>query len=225
MRQNEAQSVQRGMELLIAFPNSTSFSGHVRLGWDRVGYLKQYLKRLSVKSAAKRILRFGAIGAVADFFYRHALAARLRWHRYTLEKRIGGKVTLELSHSVPAGYGSLWNKAKTQEVISLWKDANYLRWRYDENPDHDFTYFSLVKDEALIALCIAHVHSGEARVSELISADRQVLPARLLLNHVQVDFLARKEVQRLSFAGMDNGFFDEALNDFEKVPAFNAPSA
>lgn len=202
-----------GLQAVVGFPNAASYPGFVRgLGWKRIAFPRRYTLHLHVSAALKRILRSDVLAEAANLGFRATAGMRL-FGRHALLRRLAGKSTLRIDDAVPAGYDDLWHACRSYEVLSIWKDAGYLRWRYDGNPDHDFKYFHVTCGETMAALAVTVDINGAAEICELIVRDRDVVLGRLLVTEIARYCFARG-LRSLSFLGHDHGFLEEVLEGF-----------
>lgn len=205
-----------GAGMVFAFLSPASYPGHLRhLNWKPITHLRQYWLRLNIHSGT------GALSRVANRCYRALLRTRLSFERYLLKHlpnnmtcRLTNGLTFHHSTTVPDGYDRLWDAIRYYEVLSMWKDSEYFRWRYDRNPDHDFNYFYLQKDGEILALAVVTADfGGYASICEVLVKNRNVLNGRLLINRI-LSWYAGGKQRKFRFIGNDVGFFEEVFANF-----------
>jgi len=208
------------IQFVLAFPNESSYPGFVRtLGWNRILFPNRYVMRVGIARAVPGGLgRVPFVRSVLDGVFRGVRRLGL-WARHAALASHARGVRFSTSARVPEGHDDLWNACRSQEVLSLWKDAEYLRWRYDENPDHEFTYLFLQGGDAIVALAVVVAQVGVATICELLVRDRDVALGRLLVSHACRRAL-RAGMDKLRFLGRDAGFFDEVFRGFDRDVAF-----
>lgn len=208
-----ASCAETGIEAIIGFPNlRLSYPGLMRtLGWRRPGFPRQYRMRFD----AGRRGGLGAAGAVLDGVVRVFAGPALALKRSVLERRFKGGTEIAWTPALPSDYESLWSIVRSQEVLAVWKDADYLRWRYDKNPDHSFRYAALRLRGELAALAVTTDIDGVETICELLVRDLDVTLARLLVHTIVRDALDRGG-RGVEFIGFDPGFFDEAFEGFDR---------
>lgn len=201
---------QDGCALVYGFPNRNSFPGFVRkLGWTRVLFPTSYFRILSIRDTLRRRLRVPVLPWIGNAVFQAWVNARLRLRR-SVSGRNGAGLTARMSDRVPAGYDELWNAVKAFEILSLWKDEQYFKWRYDDSPVNRFTYYYLARDGRIDALCVFVMAHGACHVLELIVRDRSVDMARYLVDSVALHAM-RAGARRLIFTGATLDFFDEVF--------------
>ena len=215
-----AWAASAGIQGIIGFPNPTSYPGLVRsLGWDRVLFPTQYKMHLSIRRELASRTGADWLGRLADqgrgWFVRPALASR----HTALTRATGAGVRYDEASAVPAGYESLWNVWRAQEVLSIWKDSAYCRWRYDENPDHAFTYHVLERGGEMVAMAVTTVLDNVTTVCEFQVKHRDVGLGRLLASEL-CRHGVRHDRSAVSFLGHDVGFFDDAFAGFTRRRAY-----
>jgi GNAT superfamily N-acetyltransferase len=211
----------QGAEAVIGFPNPTSYPGLVRsLGWDRVLFPTQYKMRLSVRAELAEALGSRAFAGLADALW-SLFARAVVGLRHALLRRVAGPgVRYVESAAVPAGYEALWNAWRAQEMLSVWKDTEYLRWRYDDNPDHRFTYHHLERGGEMVALAVTVEIDRATAVCEFLVRDRDASVGRLLASEL-CDHARKTGRTSVSFLGHDVGFFDDSFCDFDRRIAYS----
>ena len=209
-----------GIQFVVAFPNASSYPGFVRtLGWHRILFPNRYVLRLGIGRQVGRVLRLPLAASAADLAYRSMRGVQLSARHALLTKRAGSGVRFGISATVPDPYEALWDAWRSQEVLSVWKDSQYLRWRYDSNPDHDFRYLFLMRGPAMVAVAVMVELEGVAAICELLVGDRDVGLGQLLVSHVCLHAMERG-MDKVRFVGFDAGFFDEILHGFDRQVAF-----
>ncbi len=216
-----AWCLSHGIQFVIAFPNASSYPGFVRtLGWNRILHPSRYVLRLGLGAPIRRSLRGVPLVANAmDLVFRGARRLQLNVRHATLAGQAGRGVEFAISRTVPEGHEALWDACRSQEVLSLWKDSEYLRWRYDESPVHDFSYLYLVNDGVIVALAVTVEVAADVAICELMVREHDVRLGRLLLSHICLHAM-RHGADKVRFLGHDYGFFDEVFRGFERNTSF-----
>ena len=209
------------IQFVLAFPNVSSYPGFVRtLGWHRILFPNRYVMRVGLGGSLRRAPKGAAVAApAADLVFRAVRRVQLSARHAALVRKTAGGVRFCTSAAVPEGHEALWDACRSQEVLSLWKDSQYLRWRYDENPEHEFTYLYLTLDGAVAALAVIVEVDQVATICELLVREHDVRLARLLVSHACLRALERG-TDKVRFLGYDAGFFDEAFEGFERNVSF-----
>lgn len=205
-----------GGRAIVAFPNPTamSYPGFTRtLGWKPLCSPRRFTSRLDLERPLRALLRVPSLARGLNSGYR----AVTHWR---LERRLGravrsssAKLEFRLSSEVPPGCDSLWNACRTQQQLSFWKDAEYFRWRYDRNPDHEFRYASLTRDGELIALSVVLERDGATTLCELLVKERDAIVGRRLIGEVRRRAFGA-HLRSVSFLGHDAGFYASVLEGF-----------
>ncbi len=209
-----------GLQAVIGFPNANSYPGFMRaLDWRRIVFPVQHVLRLGIGPGLGRALGVPLLPALADGVYRVVAGARLATRRALLARLGGAGLAFRVAAELPAGYDALWDGWRSQEVLSVWKDADYLRWRYDRNPDHRFHHFMLSRGDALLALAVGVELDGALVLCELLVGGRDPLVGRRLALEVCLHARARG-LRAVSFLGADAGFFADALAGFERRTSY-----
>jgi hypothetical protein len=217
-----SQCVQKQVRAVYGFPNRNSYPGFMRnLGWRKISYLKKYYIRLNIKKKLKSFMKVEFFATLFNEIYTLILKLRFSFLRLILKKKIATAKVLKFtaSSSIPDGYESLWNVIKNYQVLSIWKDAAYLRWRYEQNPRHIFDYFYLKRNNEILAFAVAHSKKDTVSICEFMVLNNNVLKGKLLLNEMQ-SYYVNKGKKCLIFVGLDLGYFQTIFRKFEDDPAF-----
>lgn len=207
---------EQGIEAVVGFPNARSYPGFMRtLGWRRAAFPRQYVLRFDVGRRAAQAFGLGSIAGVFDGLGRAGLGPRLAFRRSLVRRQAGGAIAAAFTSEVPTDYEQLWSMVRSQEVLSIWKDADYLRWRYDRNPDHGFRYLALRRGGELIALAVTTAVAGMITICEFLVRGRDGSVGRVLAHELARDAF-EQGARGLEFIGSDIGFFDEAFEGFER---------
>lgn len=204
-----AWCLERGMRAVIAFPNDQSYHGFVRtLGWSRIIDPARWDRRVGLAHALSGAMR--AVAWAPDLLWRWLERARLgpaaRWKGVW-------------SDAVPDDYDQLWAECAAEFHVSLWKDRQYMAWRYDENPDHGFRYAGMRDGGRLQALAVVHTDNGRAMICEWIAPRVVGIElGRALVREVCLEAM-RNGSDRVSFLGADGGYFGRCLSGFARRPA------
>jgi hypothetical protein len=209
------------VEILYGFPNRPALGPRLRnLDWERLFTLPSYSARLSCYEFLKRLAPIPALPRLGDLTYRAFCSLRLSARIAFARLRLRG-LKFRRSNSVPTNYDSFWKAVKQTEVISIWKDRSYLKWRYDQCPDRRYEYFFIENgNNEITALCVARISDGQLVLCELMAVDRNARMARYLLSLVARAAL-RSRTNGIQFSGWSPDFFDEAFKHFDRQGNWN----
>jgi GNAT superfamily N-acetyltransferase len=209
------------IQFVVAFPNASSYPGFVRtLGWNRILFPNRYVMRVGIGGAVRKGLKgMPLVAPAADLVFRSGRRLQLSARHLALTRQAGRGVRFVTSATVPEGHEALWNACRSQEVLSLWKDSQYLRWRYDDNPQHEFSYLYATIDGVIAALAVIAEFDAVTTICELLVREHDVQLGRLLLSHACLRALDRG-AEKVSFLGYDGGFFHEVFEGFERNVSF-----
>jgi len=206
-----AWALERDLRAVIAFPNAQSYPGFVRsLGWGRILDPVRWDARLGVRGvlgggAAQRALTWAP-----DAIWRLARARHPgRSSRWRVERM----------PTAPADHDALWAECAPEAKISLWKDREYLAWRYDANPDHEFEYVALREGEGLRAVAVLWRSAGRATIADWIAPRAAGEELGRALVGAACEAASRQGDDRVTFLGADDGYFARCLAGFAQRPA------
>jgi len=209
-----------GVNAVFGFPNASSYPGFMRsLEWRRIAFPVRHGLRLEIGSRLRRAFRVPLVSGLVDVLYRAGTHARLAARRDLARRLSAPDARFRVASEAPAGYDALWNALRSLEVLSVWKDANYLRWRYDRNPDHRFTYYVLERGEQTLGQAVGLEIDGALALCELLVAGREVPLGQRLVLEVCLHARARG-MRAVTFLGHDAGFFEDVLVGFQRQRSY-----
>jgi hypothetical protein len=201
--------MERGLRAVIAFPNPQSYPGFVRsLEWSRILDPVRWDRRVGVR---------GALGGTP--WARVLTWAPDRMVRSLARARPAPAGRVDVPATVPADHDELWSECARESKLSLWKDREYLAWRYDRNPDHAFTRITLRERGRIRALAIVWRSGGRAMICELLCPRAAGPPLGRALVGAVCDRAVADGDDRVSFLGADDGYFAGCLDGFRARPA------
>lgn len=204
-----AQCTQRGVYVKFGFPNEQALSPNLgKFRYTNIAVVKNYRLRFRISKQQPALIRS---------LYSAAVGLKLFLKFQLLQAWIPKNTTVSITGSVPEGYDKFWEQIRKQEIISLWKDREYLSWRYDRNPLFKPTYFTCTENGNITAMAIATVHEGAGTICELMVKDNSLVLARLLVNSAAAHY-RKAGLEAIKFYGHDRGFFEAVFSEFTRMP-------
>jgi hypothetical protein len=130
----------------------------------------------------------------------------------------GAGLRFTLERQAPTEHDTLWRALASLEVLSLWKDREYLQWRYATHPDHVYHFAALYDGSTLVAEAVIALVGTTLWIADVFVRDRDLAIARALIARVLEQGLALHAAEA-AFLGHDSGWFGQALEGFEARPA------
>ena len=161
-------------EFIYGFPNSNSYPGFIKkLSWKKIDTLYRWSIRLDLESGFKsKLERFGHTFFKLFRGVAWSLNIGFRFYRRMLNFLESDLLAKEeglgfaLWDEVPHEYSVFWEKVKSQHELTVWKDIDYLNWRYKKNPDRKFKYCGLMKEGELRAFSVVFPSSAGVQICE-----------------------------------------------------------
>jgi GNAT superfamily N-acetyltransferase len=213
IRHNSKYAAKEGAVAVFGFPNRDAYPGIMRNSERlRLATLKYYLYRIGFQKIwASKIDRV--------FKYFHGMLIRMKYIGFRF---LNKDVVIVVSSHLPDRLEDSLREIREYEVLSIWKDVSYLRWRYENHPDRKYTFHILNvkgRPEGLIVT----LDCGEIiAICDLLHRTKNVSQSALLLLHV-LNYYNASDAQKIEFYGYDNGFFDAVFGTcgFNIVPFSN----
>ncbi|UCF04859.1 MAG: GNAT family N-acetyltransferase [bacterium] len=190
-----------GMKAVFGFPNRASYPGFMRsLLWHRITALRHYYYRIGYR----RIWGAG-IDRIYKFFHKMILTKKTAGLRYR-----AGESRIETTAHLPDEIEGLCAELLNYEVLSIWKDLKYLRWRYENHPDNRYTFHILWVADRPECLIVTMEKGRDIAICDLLSRTKNIRQAASLLAYV-IRLYQATSAQVIHFFGYDDGFFDSVF--------------
>jgi hypothetical protein len=195
---NYSFAAKNGVQAVFGFPNRNSYPGIVRnLKWYRIFFLNHYL------------LRFGyekIWGGRFDQIHKHVrgMLNRLKYISLRFRQK---NIDISVSYELPDDLDDCLAEIRDYEVLSVWKDLNYLRWRYQNHPNFIYKFHILRYINRINGIIITRNLGNRIAICDVLHRNKSVLQASILLCHVLLNY-KDSGAQAIDFYGYDNGFFD-----------------
>ena len=200
------QAADAGARALFSFPSRNSSPGSYpllirRLGHRRIFNLGHFSRRLGARrlvgGAGNRVLK--------------ALAAPLVTATQAVRFARGyAGLTVQVLDAIPDDCEAALKQILDYEVLAIWKDRQYLQWRYERSPERRYLIYALKRDGVTHGLIIARVYGGTLAICEVLHRRKDVRETAFFLERV-VRHAYRLPVDTVEFHGFDNGFFEAAF--------------
>lgn len=203
-----------GSQAAIGFPNGQAIRTNLNQSEvNPLAVIKAFSQRLRFPHKSWS-LRSALLSLAFSIWIQSRLIARL----YRLRIAVGPSIQLEKTSTIPETYEQLWDCVRKREIVSFWKDSQYMKWRYGKNPKGKSEYFCATKEGVLCGFAAVTRRGDIAYITELMVVDSAVDLGKLLVNEILQDAL-NHGVEVVKFYGHDRGFFDLVFSDFMRQPA------
>jgi hypothetical protein len=206
--------MQSGLKAVFGFPNRNSYPGFMRnLDWYRVTNLKRFYYRIGFKKL---------FGSRIDQFLKRIHTIRHRINVFIDSMRMHGDAEIIVSSHVPESLKDALEEALDHEVLSIWKDLPYLRWRYENHPENQYQFHILNYKGRAEGVIITREQEDTIVICDLIHRKKNILQTVFLLKHV-LNYYIKSNAQIVEFYGYDNGYYDAVFikSGFDIVPSSN----
>ncbi len=202
-----------GAHAAIGFPNDQAIRTNLnQRQTNPLVVLRAFSQRLCFPHNSQS-LKTALIGFAFKAWTESRLATRL----FRLRVAVGSFVKIEKSSSIPESFEDLWNTVRKREIVSFWKDTDYMKWRYERNPRRKAEYILATKNGILCGLAAFIRRGNITYITELMLRDLDVDLGKLIVNEILADSL-KSGVEVVKFYGHDRGFFELVFSDFMRQP-------
>ncbi len=208
---NYKYASENGVEAVFGFPNRNSYPGIVRtLEWHRITNLKYYISHNGYQ-------KVWGYGIDRIFKYINKLLIKFRYLFNLITQKNGIKITV--LQYLPDTLEDMLKEIRDYEVLSIWKDLRYLKWRYENHPDYRYLFHIISCGEKPEGLAITREHAESIAICDLLHRTKNVNQSVVLVYHI-LNYYATSLAQKVEFCGSDNGFFDAVFTKcgFGMVP-------
>lgn len=145
-RRCEELAFAQGVQILYAFQDidSHSYRGFVNLGWQN---LPEFC-RLFYLLNPRRVLQLRAPNPVKRLLLTAPFSVYLWWkqRRRGFQAISNRSVQVTEINKFDSSFDALWQECKNQFAAGVWKDSEYLQWRYKEVPGSNYTVLKATED-------------------------------------------------------------------------------
>ena len=159
-----------------------------------------------IQKLGKNILAYEVIAPVYEFSCPCARVARPWWAR--MVKNLSGYQS-EITSRSGGWADSLFEQAKAHYPMLLTRDSQYLKWRYDEHPDHQYQYIVLRKSAKIVGWSVIRQQGND-----ILFVDALVLPAhaeQLLLNTKETVSQLNNESRLMGWCSQSPDWWKQSL--------------
>jgi len=211
-QEDYANAIKEGLKVVFGFPNRASYPGFMRkLGWYKICNLKCYYYRIGLK----RVL-----GKKADRVVKRFLAFPNRIKFIVERKLLNHDISIIVSSEITDHVQGLLEEVLNYEVLSIWKDLDYMKWRYENHPEYSYDFHIINIEGRPEGLAVCRNCGETIAICELIHRTKNVRQSVLLVRHL-LKYYSNSLAQKVEFSGYDEGFFDAAfaLSGFNAYPS------
>jgi hypothetical protein len=206
------QAHENGAKAVFGFPNRESLPGFLRnLGGHKIANLKTFYYRTGFRKH---------LGAAADCAARFFYALPNRAASSFMSRQSFPRHSIQISSTLPPDLGKPLKEMLDQEVLSVWKDYEYLEYRYQNHPDRTYRFHILYAGDQPAGLVVVRDASSIAMICEVMHRKKDVRETAFLPRSVLSHYQRHSESQHVEFRGWDSGFFDAvfSLSGFRCLP-------
>ncbi|MDZ4833399.1 MAG: GNAT family N-acetyltransferase [Candidatus Melainabacteria bacterium] len=201
--------LEKGVNVKFGFPNEEALPINLgKLQYKNIAVVKNYRFRFRISKRHPALVRQ---------LYSSTIDLKLWFKSQLLQSWIPQDTTISITSTTPSGYDQFWENVRKQEIIAVWKDSEYFRWRYDKNPRFKPIYFSCLENGNITAMAVTIVHDGAGTICELMVKDNNLALAKFLLNRIAV-YYKKSGHEAIKFYGHDRGFFETVFSEFTRIP-------
>lgn len=205
---NRDRAASEGLTAIIGFPNQNSYPIFIqKLGWRNIANLDEYNYRMGYRKITGAVL-----DRIFKFFSKLLRKSRL-WFRKRLYSSLHSrKISFITTDELPETLDAMLREAMKHEVISVWKDLPYLRWRYGEHPHNDYEFHIMQLDGDPVCISVCKKGGEMISICDLISRTEDIEQSELTLLYTIAHYSAT-EAQKIEFFGFDSGFFETVFGN------------
>ena len=175
--------------IVYGFPNDSSgpvfFS---KLGWQKLGYppFVIYINNLFFPLVYLTKKNFFLQNTLFKLFIKKSISK--------LSKKTG--YLINSNNDFSTDYDNLWKLFSAEIKTTIWRDSQYMNWRYKEKPNKKYQYLSIYKDDFLIGKSIFIIekkHNGNiGYVMDIICDPNHKFAGELLLKKTTLEMIEQK---------------------------------
>jgi len=205
LRKAAKECVDKGMvPFLYAHPNNKMLVVHLKVGHTVIGKMLRYAKLLNINSKLEEILgkNFTWISKIINPLMKFTSPEIFRKKKYefNITKDIFGNE-----------FDSFFDEIKENYCVLGVRNAQYLNWRYIENPLYDVETIILKKNSHMVGYLIFSTQNGIVHIKDSLYLNDEV--GMELLSNLIIE-LRNREVYSISCSLLDTNPFINILKRF-----------
>jgi hypothetical protein len=150
------------------------------------------------------------VGAKVDCLLKPLYGIPNLLRQWVARKRVGGNIKIVVSTKLDNDISVFLNEYLNFEVLSIWKDFAYMKWRYENHPEFKYKFHILYIDSQVIGMAVCRDKGKAVMICDFLHRERNISQAVLLLHHLVNHYLLSK-AQNIEFNGWDNGFYESVF--------------
>ena len=190
-------------QYIFAFPNRKSLAPSIKyMGFCKVCDLQNFEYRIGLKKVITPI--FDLLLKLILYIY--------SFIKLNFKKIITfSKVKIIISDSIPKDIDIMLEEYQRCEVLSIWKDYEYFKWRYMKHVDNKYIFHVLYNGKEIEGIAVCIDRGEEIAICEIIHKFKNINQSTILLLHILHHYSLRK-AQKIVFLGHDSGYFNSIFN-------------
>ena len=209
------EGLKQNFDLLFAFPNNNSRALFQRVGYKKLGAINNGVKVLKSKRWISRKVSNKLISTLISLF--------VDWSFWVFDHVVyllnGSGYRVESGFATADDYDGLWERAKNNYPIVGEKSAQYLKWRYVDNPSKEYNFFNVYnKQRELKGFVVYSIANTQVTLEELFVESPSLKIGFLLSKFIL--FVRKQKADQINFGYLG---FPSVLNEFKKHLFFIKP--
>jgi hypothetical protein len=203
-KRNYRYAESNNIQSVIGFPGRRAYPGLMKkLKWNNIANMTYYNFRIGIK---KKFGRF------FDRIYKFLLTNFIHFKINCNKGRIQKNIAVYKNSKIPGTIQKLLKEHRDHEVLSIWKDREYLKWRYQEHPLNNYTYFIAQSKNDIETLVICREIKDTIAICEFIYKERNITENAIALQII-VQYYIEKGKENIIFFAHDRGFIDTVFKN------------
>jgi len=132
---NISRAKELGIDLIIGFANANSYPGYKKFGWDVLVERRAIIRPLDIRHSLAKKKMPGPVAGVGNSLFRTLDNRRLA----TMAKK-AKKFNTDIYNSAPDTCQHIWAPMQSAFSVLVERNLNYLEWRYNQRPNHDYNF-------------------------------------------------------------------------------------
>ncbi len=188
-----------GISAVFGFPNRLAYPALMRFGGRfHIATLKCYVYRLGYRKF---------IGKYLDQAVRSLVGLRNLGSFSVRKKMMRDPIRIDVQTSIPEDVDALIEESRRYQILSIWKNSDYLEWRYVRHPLYRYEFHALKVRGRLEAVAVCRDCRDKVEICEFIHKTRHLRQSVLFLKKI-IRYYTFRCAETIEFKGWDDGFFD-----------------
>jgi hypothetical protein len=147
------ESEEKGIDIVLGFPNVKALPGHRKLGCIELFSLNVMIRPLNFRNISNKMFTNKLLGKLSEIFGKFTFKFFYKARKTGIDEGVVLKTIKEFGDR----FDRFWEGAQASYPIILQRDRKYMNWKYIDCPHRDYKSFVAEKEGRYLAVVVVRV--------------------------------------------------------------------